>query len=77
MAVAYSKTKNTILELIEKYPEFFKEIKAKAKTLLLEEGEVAKKIFFVKKGCLRTWRNHKDKEITSQFFFRKRNGCFN
>ena len=69
MAVVHSKSQNTILELIERYPELFKEIKAKAKTLLLEEGEVAKKIFFVKKGCLRIWRNHKGKEITSQFFF--------
>ena len=53
------------------HKDLFKEIKVKNKTLLLREGETAKKIFFVKKGCLRQWQNHNGKEITFQFFFER------
>lgn len=40
-----------------------------SKTLLLKEGDVARKIFFIKKGCIRNWFNHEGKEISFQFFF--------
>lgn len=40
-----------------------------AKTILLEEGEVSKKMFFIEKGSLRTWVNNNGKDITTQFFF--------
>lgn len=40
-----------------------------AKTTLLREGEISKTMFFVEKGCLRTWLNNDGKEITTQFFF--------
>jgi CRP-like cAMP-binding protein len=40
-----------------------------AKTTLLNEGEVAKNIYIVKKGCLRLFFLHDGKEITFQFFF--------
>lgn len=40
-----------------------------ARTVLLSEGEVAKQLFFVKKGCLRMWFNKDGKDITYQFFF--------
>jgi CRP-like cAMP-binding protein len=39
------------------------------KTILLNEGEIATHIFFVKKGCLRQWLNKDGKDITTQFFF--------
>lgn len=39
------------------------------KTILLREGEVANRVYFVKKGCLREWFNKDGKEITFQFFF--------
>lgn len=39
------------------------------KTTLLEEGKVAKTLFFIEKGCLRTWVNNNGQEITAQFFF--------
>jgi CRP-like cAMP-binding protein len=40
-----------------------------AKTALLIEGDVSKKMFFIEKGCLRTWVNNNGKDITTQFFF--------
>jgi CRP-like cAMP-binding protein len=39
-----------------------------AKTVLLREGEVSKKVFVVEKGCVRVSFNSPDKDITLQFF---------
>lgn len=39
------------------------------KSILLQEGEIADKIFLVKKGCLRLWFNNHGNDITFQFFF--------
>jgi CRP-like cAMP-binding protein len=69
MAKSSYESKNTLIDYIEKYPELFKETKVKSKTVLLKEGEIARKVFIVKKGCLRMWLNHEGKEITFQFFF--------
>jgi len=40
-----------------------------AKTILLQEGQISRTMYFVEKGCLRTWVNNDGKEITTQFFF--------
>jgi CRP-like cAMP-binding protein len=40
-----------------------------AKTTLLQEGYISRTMFFIEKGCLRTWVNNEGKEITTQFFF--------
>jgi len=40
-----------------------------SKTILLQEGEISKNIYFIKKGCLREWFNKDGKDITFQFFF--------
>ena len=40
-----------------------------AKTVLLEAGKAASKVFFVHKGCIRQWYNADGKDITCQFFF--------
>ena len=53
----------------EKFRQFFKRLEVPAKTILLEEGQVSKTMFFVEKGCLRTWINNDGKQITTQFFF--------
>lgn len=47
----------------------FKQIKVPAKTILLREGEVSETMYFIEKGCLRTWINNDGKDITTQFFF--------
>lgn len=67
-----SKKENQSLDLFNlllDYKDLFEEISVKSKTVLLREGEIAKKIFFVKEGCLRIWQSYKGKEITFQFFF--------
>lgn len=40
-----------------------------AKTILLNQGDVSKNIFIIKKGSLRLWYNKDGKDITIQFFF--------
>ena len=51
------------------YISCFKRIKVPAKTILLKEGEISKKLFLIEKGCIRVWFNNNGKDITFQFFF--------
>ncbi|MGE0929712.1 Crp/Fnr family transcriptional regulator [Peijinzhouia sedimentorum] len=51
------------------YESYFKQIVVPAKTILLQEGDTAKKVFFIEKGCIRVWFNNNGKDITFQFFF--------
>ncbi|HEY8400899.1 MAG TPA: cyclic nucleotide-binding domain-containing protein, partial [Cytophagaceae bacterium] len=53
----------------EKFIPYFKQLEVPAKKILLQEGKVSKTMFFIEKGCLRTWVNNDGKEITTQFFF--------
>lgn len=51
------------------FKHLFKRREVTAKTILLQEGEISRTMFFIEKGCLRTLVNNDDKEITTQFFF--------
>ncbi|GAB3427117.1 Crp/Fnr family transcriptional regulator [Niabella aquatica] len=51
------------------YAGCFKRMEVPARTTLLNEGEVSKKMFLIEKGCIRVWLNNNGKDITSQFFF--------
>jgi len=51
------------------YQHLFKEISVPAKTILLQEGSIARQAYFIKKGCMRLWFNNQGKDITFQFFF--------
>ena len=51
------------------YISRFKCIEVPAKTPLLKEGEVSKKLFLIEKGCIRVWFNNNGKDVTFQFFF--------
>jgi len=53
---------------IATYSPYFREEVYPAKTILLEEGQVATKVFWVKKGCMRVWLSHEGQEVTFQFF---------
>src|SRR4051812_31898128 len=53
----------------DQFGYLFKREEVPAKTILLEEGQVSRKMFFIEKGCLRTWVNNDGKDITTQFFF--------
>ena len=51
------------------FKHLFKRQEISAKTILLNEGEVSKKAFYIEKGCLRVCFNGNGKDITFQFFF--------
>ena len=53
----------------EIFRPYFKQEEVPSRTILLQEGKVSKKMYFIEKGCLRTWVNNDGKEITTQFFF--------
>ena len=52
-----------------KFQNSFVEREIASKTILLNEGEIASHLYFIKKGCLRLWFNKDGKDITFQFFF--------
>ncbi len=39
------------------------------KTILLEEGKVADRLYLIRKGCLRLFFYNEGKDMTFQFFF--------
>ena len=53
----------------EKFGHLFKRQSIPSKTILLKEGKIAKKIFYIEKGCIRLSFNKEGKDITFQFFF--------
>nr|MCS3815072.1 CRP-like cAMP-binding protein [Mucilaginibacter sp. X4EP1] len=53
----------------DEYISYYNRIEVPAKTVLLKEGDVSHKAFFIEKGCLRAWFNNNEKDITFQFAF--------
>lgn len=53
----------------QRYAGCFTRQEVPAHTTLLAEGDVAKRAYFVEKGCLRGWFNCQGKDVTFQFFF--------
>lgn len=53
----------------DEFKHFFERLEIPAKTILLKEGDIAKKAFFIEKGCLRISFNNNGKDLTFQFFF--------
>jgi len=51
------------------FQKVFVEREISSKTILLQEGEISKNIYLIKRGCLREWFNKDGKDITFQFFF--------
>ncbi len=51
----------------DKFSHYFIRKEIPAKTTLLKEGQISRTMFFIEKGCLRTWVNNDGKEITTQF----------
>jgi CRP-like cAMP-binding protein len=56
-------------ELIDRIKSNFTREEFPAKTLLVKEGTVAKKLFYIEKGCCRAWFNNDGKDVTYQFLF--------
>ncbi|BAV04996.1 Crp/Fnr family transcriptional regulator [Filimonas lacunae] len=69
----FEQFKNTFQALDAKkwdeYTSYFTKIKVPAKTTLLQEGAVPKKLFLIETGCLRAYFNNNGKDVTTQFFF--------
>jgi len=55
--------------LLERYGDLLKKIEIDTKTILLSEGEYARRLYFIEKGCLRLWFNNRGEDVTVQFFF--------
>lgn len=55
--------------MFNKYYDLAERLEIPAKTILLPTGKVAKYTYYLEKGCVRVWCNHKDKDITLNFFF--------
>jgi CRP-like cAMP-binding protein len=53
----------------DEFKHLFKRQEIPAKSILLQEGEIAKQAFYIEKGCLRIGFNNNGKDITFQFFF--------
>lgn len=49
------------------FMSYFREIKYTAKTVLVREGEVCNKVYFIAKGCLRASYHHEEKDIILWF----------
>ncbi len=60
---------STIQSEWQKFSHLFKREEIPTKTILLKEGEIAKKIYFIEKGCFRLSLNNDGTDITFQFFF--------
>lgn len=54
--------------LWENYATYFNKLEVPSKTVLLNEGEISERIFFIEKGCIRCWFNKDGKDLTLQFF---------
>ena len=52
----------------DEYINYYHRIEVPARTILLNEGEVSKKAYFIEQGCVRAWFSSKKKDITFQFF---------
>ncbi len=45
------------------------ELSVPSKTILLEKGKIAHKLYIIRKGCLRLFTYHDGNDVTFQFFF--------
>jgi len=55
--------------IADRIKTFFNREEFPAKALLIKEGTMAKKLFFIDEGCCRCWFNNDGKDVTMQFLF--------
>lgn len=58
-----------------KYTSYFKKKEIPAKTTILREGDLARRIYFIESGCLRMFFTDINKDVTVQFFFEGEHVC--
>ncbi|MFT3679404.1 MAG: Crp/Fnr family transcriptional regulator [Ferruginibacter sp.] len=56
-------------ETIQRIKKIFTQETFAAKTLLVNEGFIARNIYYIESGSARVWLNHDGKEVTVQFLF--------
>ena len=57
------------LKTTKKYEGLWRRAEIPPKTVLLREGEISMRSFYVEKGCLRVCFNNQGKDLTCQFMF--------
>src|ERR1700761_188522 len=55
------------VDIVSRIKAFFRREEDDAKTVLVTEGRVASRLFFIEKGLARAWFDHDGKEVTFQF----------
>ncbi|MEP6949707.1 MAG: hypothetical protein ABI863_10555 [Ginsengibacter sp.] len=58
-----------LAEKPESYSSLYYRGEVPAKTILLREGVISKRFYYIEKGCLMAWFNNKGKDTTFRFFF--------
>ena len=53
----------------DEYISYFNVLKVPAKTTILQEGDIPRKMFLIETGCIRVWFNNNGNDVTTQFFF--------
>lgn len=61
--------KNEIRAEWDKFSYLFDRQEIPAKATLLLEGQISRTVYFVERGCIRSWFNNNGKDVTFQFFF--------
>jgi CRP-like cAMP-binding protein len=56
-------------KLLEGIKTAFNKEEFAARSFLVKEGTLAKKLFFIEQGCCRTWFQNDGKDVTFQFLF--------
>src|ERR1700761_2384598 len=56
-------------DILLKIRSFFTYEEVPAKTLLVKEGAISRKLYYIDKGSTRVWFNNDGKEVTFQFIF--------
>lgn len=67
--IASYHSRSRLLQAWRKYPHVWKQLEVPARHVLLREGDIARKAFYIEKGCARVWFMHDGKQISFQFFF--------
>jgi len=69
MQVAFRKQFPEYASIWDKFAAASHRLEVPARTVLLQEGDVSKKAYWIEKGSLRAWFSNKGKDVTFQFFF--------
>src|SRR5262245_19731069 len=63
------KTYKGLKDRSDEYKNYFHRIEVPSGSVLIREGEIAKKAYLIEKGCIRAWINNNGRDITFQFYF--------